>query len=81
MSEHAPIDYQQLSTNLQTFFQAHPQVDNVIGVEAYALLQQCQHGLAQYATDLQEIEAEAQRARRMFERDLAAVRTQQTAVE
>ncbi|KAH0607921.1 uncharacterized protein H6S33_001973 [Morchella sextelata] len=49
--------------------------------EAYALLQQCQHGLAQYATDLQEIEAEAERARRMFERDLAAARAQQTAVQ
>ncbi|KAH0608755.1 uncharacterized protein H6S33_001889 [Morchella sextelata] len=72
MSGHAPIDYQQLSNSLQTFFQEHPQVNDVIGAEAYALLQQCQHGLAQYATDLQEIEAEAERARRMFERDLAA---------
>ncbi|KAH0608714.1 uncharacterized protein H6S33_001848, partial [Morchella sextelata] len=61
MSEHAPIDYQQLSNGLQTFFQEHPQVNDVIGAEAYALLQQCQHGLAQYATDLQEIEAEAER--------------------
>ncbi|KAH0608719.1 uncharacterized protein H6S33_001853 [Morchella sextelata] len=81
MSEHAPIDYQQLSNSLRTFFQEHPQVDKVIGAESYALLQQCQHGLAQYATDLQEVEAEAERARRMFERDLAAAQTQQTAVE
>jgi hypothetical protein len=81
MSEHAPIDYQQLSNNLRTFFQTHPQVDEVVGTEAYALLQQCQNGLAQYATDLQEIEAEAERARRMFERDLAAARAQQTAVQ
>ncbi|KAH0609023.1 uncharacterized protein H6S33_001251 [Morchella sextelata] len=81
MSEHAPIDYQQLSNNLRTFFQTHPQVDEVVGTEAYALLQQCQNGLAQYATDLQEIEAEAERARRMFERDIAAARAQQTAVQ
>jgi hypothetical protein len=59
MSEHVSIDYQQFSNNLQTFFRAHPQVDNVVGAEAYALLQQCQYGLAQYATDLQEVEAEA----------------------
>ncbi|KAH0611233.1 uncharacterized protein H6S33_011660 [Morchella sextelata] len=81
MSGHATIDYQQLSNSLRTFFQEHPQVNDVIGAEAYALLQQCQHGLAQYATDLQEIEAEAERARRMFERDLAAARAQQTAVQ
>ncbi|KAH0605231.1 uncharacterized protein H6S33_005213 [Morchella sextelata] len=81
MSGHVSIDYQQLSNSLRTFFQEHPQVNDVIGAEAYALLQQCQHGLAQYATDLQEIETEAERARRMFERDLAAARAQQTAVQ
>ncbi|KAH0609333.1 uncharacterized protein H6S33_012819 [Morchella sextelata] len=81
MSEHVSIDYQQLNDNLQRFFQAHPQVDDVVGTEAYALLQQCQHGLAQYATDLQEVEAEAERARGMFERDLAAARAQRTAVQ
>ncbi|KAH0604202.1 uncharacterized protein H6S33_007233 [Morchella sextelata] len=81
MSGPAPINYQQLSNNLQVFFQAHPQVDNVIGAEAYALLQQCQHGLAQYATDLQEMEGEAERAREMFAQDLAAARAQQAAVE
>ncbi|KAH0611508.1 uncharacterized protein H6S33_010773 [Morchella sextelata] len=81
MSEHASIDYQQLSDSLQALFQAHPQVDDTVGTEAYALLQQCQHGLAQYATDLQEVEAEAERARRRFEQDLAAARAQQAPVE
>ncbi|KAH0614656.1 uncharacterized protein H6S33_000292 [Morchella sextelata] len=81
MSEHVHVDYQQLNDNLQRFFEAHPQVDHVVGAEAYALLQQCQNGLIQYATDLQEIEAEAERARRIFERDLTAARAQQTAVE
>ncbi|KAH0610936.1 uncharacterized protein H6S33_011363 [Morchella sextelata] len=63
MSEHVHIDYHQLNDNLQRFFQAHPQVDNVVGTEAY------------------EVETEAERARRMFERDLAAARAQRTAVE
>ncbi|KAH0614933.1 uncharacterized protein H6S33_000569 [Morchella sextelata] len=48
MSEHAHVDYQQLNDNLQRFFEAHPQVDHVVGAEAYALLQQCQNGLIQY---------------------------------
>ncbi|KAH8144377.1 uncharacterized protein LAJ45_11647 [Morchella importuna] len=81
MSEHVPIDYQQLSETLQTFFQEHPQVDNTVGIEAYVLLQRAQHGLAQYATDLQEVEREAENAREMFERDLAVARTQRVAVE
>ncbi|KAH0604199.1 uncharacterized protein H6S33_007230 [Morchella sextelata] len=81
MSEHAPIDYQQLNNNLQIFFQAHPPVDNVLRTEAYALLQQCQHCLAQYATDLQEVEGETERARAMFEQNLAPARAQQAAVE
>ncbi|KAH8144393.1 uncharacterized protein LAJ45_11617 [Morchella importuna] len=81
MSEHVPIDYQQLSDTLQTFFQEHPQVDNTVGIEAYAHLQRAQHGLAQYATDLQEVEREAGNAREMFERDLAAAQTQRVAVE
>ncbi|KAH0606106.1 uncharacterized protein H6S33_003767 [Morchella sextelata] len=81
MSEHVHVDYQQLNDNLQRFFQAHPQVDNVVGAEAYALLQQCQNGFTQYAMDLQEVEAEAERARRMFERNLTATRAQRTAVE
>ncbi|KAH8152985.1 uncharacterized protein LAJ45_02572 [Morchella importuna] len=81
MSGHAPIDYQQLSEALQTFFQEHPEVDNNVGIEAYALLQRAQHGLAQYAMDLQEVEREAGNAREMFERDLATTRTQRVAVE
>ncbi|KAH8147472.1 uncharacterized protein LAJ45_08629 [Morchella importuna] len=81
MSEHVPVDYQQLSDALQTFFQEHPQVDNNVGIEAYALLQRAQHGLARYATDLQEVEREAGNASEMFERDLAPARTQRVAVE
>ncbi|KAH8144455.1 uncharacterized protein LAJ45_11554 [Morchella importuna] len=81
MSEHVPIDYQQLSDTLQTFFQEHPQVDNTVGIAAYAVLQRAQHGLAQYATDLQEVEREAGNAREMFERDLVPARAQRVAVE
>ncbi|KAH8147473.1 uncharacterized protein LAJ45_08630 [Morchella importuna] len=81
MSGHAPIDYQQLSEALQIFFQEPPEVDNNVGIEAYALLQRAQHGLAQYATDLQEVEREAGNAREMFERDLATARTQRVAIE
>ncbi|KAH8148280.1 uncharacterized protein LAJ45_07733 [Morchella importuna] len=81
MAAHLPIDYQQLSDALQTFFQEHPEVDGNVGIEAHALLQWAQHGLAQYATDLQEVEREAGIAREMFERDLAAARGHRVAVE
>ncbi|KAH8145185.1 uncharacterized protein LAJ45_10745 [Morchella importuna] len=81
MATNLPIDYQQLSHALQAFFQEHPEVDGNVGIEAYALLQRAQHGLAQYATDLQEVEREAGNAREMFERDLAAARGHRVAVE
>ncbi|KAH8144261.1 uncharacterized protein LAJ45_11764 [Morchella importuna] len=81
MATHLPIDYEQLSDAPQTFFQEHPEVDGNVGIEAYALLQRAQHGLTQYATDLQEVEREAGNAREMFERDLAAARGHRVAVE